>query len=203
MANKTRQIAREKERARRTRQRQLTYLGIGILALLVVAGAAYWLISPNAANSQATTVRGGGNQVALAGTCGPIESPPDAGRDHLVPGQTPTYTSNPPASGAHNPNPQDRGIYDNPIDVTMEVHSLEHGYVIIHYNGIPADQLNQLKDIVSRDPYKMILSPYPSMQYKISLTAWDHLQTCTGIDTQAIASFVAQFRNQGPESTPM
>lgn len=193
MAKKTRQLIREQERSRRTRQRQIIYMAIGVVALLVVIGVAFVVFSPKAAVS---------SQVAL-GVCGPIESPPDGGRQHLVPGETPTYSSNPPASGSHNPNPQDRGIYDNPIDVTMEVHSLEHGYVIIHYNGIPTDQLAQLQDIVQRDPFKMILSPYSSMPYKISLTAWDHLQTCTGVDAQAIASFVAQFRNQGPENTPM
>jgi hypothetical protein len=193
MAKKSRQLQREQERSRRARQRLMIYVGAGVVVLLVIIGAGAVLLSPKQVSS---------GQVAL-GVCGPIESPPDMGRTHLQPGETPTYSSNPPASGSHNPNPQDRGIYDNPIDVTMEVHSLEHGYVVIHYNGIPSDQLQQLKDIVSRDPFKMILSPYPSMPYKISLTAWDHLQTCTGVDTQAIASFVAQFRNQGPESTPM
>lgn len=178
---------------RRGRQRRLVYVAVGVVALVVIVGAGLLLAAPKPASS---------TQVAL-GVCGPIETPSDGGRDHLLPGQTPSYSSNPPASGAHNPNPQPRGIYDTPIDVTMEVHSLEHGYVVIHYNGIPSDQLQQLQDIVSRDPFKMILSPYPSMPYKISLTAWDHLQTCAGVDTQAIASFVAQFRNQGPESTPM
>jgi hypothetical protein len=193
MAKKSRLLQREQERVRRLRQRRFIYVGAGVVALLVIIGAGIILFSPKQVSS---------SQVAL-GVCGPIESPADEGRAHLLPGQTPTYSSDPPASGSHNPNPQDRGIYDNPIDVTMEVHSLEHGYVIIHYNGIPSDQLQLLKDIVSRDPFKMILSPYPSMSYKISLTAWDHLQTCTGVDTQAIASFVAQFRNQGPENTPM
>jgi hypothetical protein len=194
MPKKTRQLQREQERARHARQRRLVYLGVGAIAvIIVIIGASVLLFPPKQASS---------SEVVL-GTCGPIETPADGGRKHLVAEETPTYSSNPPASGAHNPNPQPNGIYDNPIDVTMEVHSLEHGYVIIHYNGIPADQLQQLKEIVSRDPRKMILSPYPSMPYKITLTAWDHLQTCTGVSTQAIASFVAEFRDQGPESTPM
>ncbi len=192
MAKKNRQAQREQERARRGRQRRLVYLGIGIVAAIIIIGAGVWAFSPKPVAS---------SEVA-SGTCSPIETPPDGGRDHLLPGQTPSYSSNPPASGAHNPNPQPNGIYDSSIDVTMEVHSLEHGYVIIHYNGIPSDQLQLLKEIVSRDPRKMILSPYPSMPYKITLTAWDHLQTCTGVSTQDISSFVAEFRDQGPESTP-
>lgn len=192
MAKKIRQAQREQERAQRARQRRFIYLGVGLVAAVIIIGAAVLVFSPKPVAS---------GQVAL-GTCSPIETPPDGGRDHLQPGQTPSYTSNPPASGAHNPNPQPPGIYDSPIDPTMEVHSLEHGYVIIHYNGIPSDQLQQLKDLVSRDPRKMILSPYPSMPYKVTMIAWDHLQTCTGVSGQDISSFVAEFRDQGPESTP-
>lgn len=194
MAKKNRQSSRELERVRRARERQRLYvmLGVGAVILLVVAAAGFYWMSTQSSTS---------GQVA-SGACGPIGSPADEGRQHLIPGQTPSYSSNPPASGSHNPNPQPRGIYDSPIDVTAEVHSLEHGYVVIHYNNIASDQLQQLKDIVSRDPRKMILSPYPSLPSRISLTSWDHLQTCTAVDSQAIASFVAQFRDQGPESTP-
>lgn len=192
MAKKTRNLIREQERLRRQRQRRIIYIAAGAAVLIVLVGVGLLLAAPKPVTN---------TQVAV-GACGPIESPADGGRDHLLPNQTPSYTSNPPASGAHNQNPQPRGIYDSPIDVTMEVHSLEHGYVIIHYNGIPSDQQQQLRDIITRDPFKMILSPYPSMTHGISLTAWDHLQTCAAVDQQAIASFVAQFRNHGPENTP-
>lgn len=134
--------------------------------------------------------------------CGDVETLPDEGRGHIQPGETPVYQQVPPTSGNHNPDPMPPSIYDTPIDVTREVHSLEHGYVIIHYNGIPAEQIGRLRAIVRADSRKLILSPYPNMPYKVSLTAWDHRQTCDGVNTDAIRAFINTFRDQGPEQTP-
>ncbi|MGB8647456.1 MAG: DUF3105 domain-containing protein [Anaerolineae bacterium] len=145
----------------------------------------------------------GGSTVALA-TCGDIQTLADQGRTHLNPGQSYDYGgSNPPSSGPHDPEPFPQGIYDSPIPQTREVHSLEHGYIIIHYSGIPTDALQQLASIAEQDPRKIIVSPFRSMSYKVSLTAWDHLQTCDGINVQAIRSFIVEFRDRGPEQTPM
>lgn len=82
----------------------------------------------------------------------------------------------------------------------MEVHNLEHGYVIMHYNNISAEQVEQLGEIVRRDFRKLILAPFPSMTDKITLTAWNHIQVCTGVDGEAIQMFIDTFRDQGPET---
>jgi Protein of unknown function (DUF3105) len=197
MANKARQkqLQQRARQERAARQRQLIYVGVGVVALLVIVFAASKLLA------QPTTAVASADS-ASAATCSAIQSPSDEGRAHLVPGQTPTYQSNPPSSGTHNPIPLPAGIYDSPVDVTMEVHSEEHGYIIVHYNGISQGEINQLKQIVSSDPRKLILSPYPNMPYKVSLTAWDHLQTCAGVNRQAISNFVAEFRDRGPENVP-
>ncbi len=200
MANKKRmQLSRERQEAA-ARKRRMTYAGIGGAAVLIIAALAVFLsrvFTPQAAASAVSSVSSAGSTA-----CGPVQTVADEWRLHLSPGQTPTYQANPPSSGTHNPVPLPAGIYDSPVDVTMEVHSQEHGYIIIHYNNIPSDEIQQLKDIVSRDPRKLILSPYPNMSYKVSLTAWDHMQTCEGPNATAIASFVAQFRDQGPEAVP-
>ncbi len=65
------------------------------------------------------------------------------------------------------------------------------------------DEIQQLVSIAQQDPRKIIVSPFPSMSYKISLTAWDHLQSCDGVDVQAIRNFIGEFRDRGPEQTPM
>lgn len=131
--------------------------------------------------------------------CGPVETLEDEGVAHLSPGQTPVYKNNPPTSGTHFPTWHQAGIYEEPIDVTMEVHNLEHGYVIMHYNNISAAQIQQMGDIVREDFRKVILSPFPTMAEKISLTAWNHRQICTAVDEAAIRTFIDTFRDQGPE----
>jgi hypothetical protein len=199
MAKKNRQQFAA-QRAKQARQRRIIYLGIGLVAALVVAGLGVFFWMPGSAtgsgNTSTTTDTG------AAATCSDIQSIPDEGNAHLTAGQTPTYRSNPPSSGTHNPVPLAAGIYDQPVDVTMEVHSQEHGYIIMHYNGISQNEIDQLKQMVTNDPRKMILAPYLNMYYKVSLTAWDHQQTCTGVNRQAISNFVAEFRDRGPENVP-
>lgn len=198
MARKSRQLlAQRAYQAQQARRRRYIYFGIGLLAALVVIGAGIFFMTANSASSSASA-----DTASAAASCSDIQSPADEGRVHLVAGQTPTYQNNPPSSGTHNPVPLAAGIYDTPVDVTMEVHSQEHGYIVIHYNGIPQNEIDQLKQIVSNDPRKLILAPYPNMSAKISLTAWDHQQSCTGVNRQAIANFIAEFRDRGPEDVP-
>lgn len=192
---KQRQLQREQARLRQERRRRLFYVGAGLVVVIALATLALALIGLPAEV---------GGSAAPSASCGPIQTTADQGRAHLNPGQSYDYGGgNPPSSGPHDPEPMPPGIYDNPIPETREVHSLEHGYIIIHYNGIPSSEVQQLASIVQQDSRKMILAPFPAMTNKITLTAWDHLQTCGGVNIQAIRNFVAQFRDQGPEQTPM
>ncbi len=189
---------RQQQRAKQERQQRQIYIAAAAVAglLLILAGIYFFYGKP------APGTTGTGGTPAGSGTCSDIKTVADEGRGHLTPGQTPTYKGNPPTSGIHDPNPMPLGIYPDPIDATREVHSLEHGYVILHYNGIAQDQINQLASIVKADPRKLILSPYPTMPYKISLTAWNHLQSCDGVNENALRNFINEFRDQGPELAP-
>ena len=112
------------------------------------------------------------------------------------------YKSVPPTSGTHNPQWYPAGVYDKNADITQLIHSLEHGYVILFYNGIPQDQIDQLVRIQQSDPYKLSVAEYPNMPQKVALAAWGNLQNCEGVNEQVIRSFVAQFRDHGPEAAP-
>lgn len=189
---KQRQLQRQQARQQQ-KKRRFIYLGAGLIALVLALVAVGFYINPSHASSPA----------AAAENCTDIQTLADEGNAHLLPGQTHEYQANPPVSGPHNPDPWPAGIYDTPIPAIREVHSLEHGYVILHYKGMPSDEVQQLAALVGADSWKMILAPLPSMAYKVSLTAWDHVQTCGGVDTQVIHNFVNRFRDHGPEQTPM
>lgn len=132
--------------------------------------------------------------------CDSVQTFADEGRQHLGPGDpTPVYKTNPPTSGNHNPVPMPAGVYSSNVDITQLVHSLEHGYVIIYYNGLSQDEANQLAGIQNSDPVKTIVAPYANMPHKISMVAWTHMQNCDGVNEQVIRSFIAQFKGQGPE----
>ena len=63
----------------------------------------------------------------------PGEKLPDLGREHIEIGKEAAYNSNPPTSGSHYVDWVRAGVYTEPKDDRNLVHSLEHGYVVMHY----------------------------------------------------------------------
>ncbi len=189
----SRQAQLRAEQEKKRKQQQYLLIGGGIAAAAIILVGVVFLLNPQAPSPTSTG----------SFPCGNLQVLNDEGRGHLNPGDPiPNYKSNPPTSGIHNPQWYPSGVYDNNVDVTQLIHSLEHGYVILYYNGIPQDQINQLVNIQRSDSFKMIVAPYANMPYKIALVAWTRLQPCDGPNEQAIRSFTAQFRNQGPEQAP-
>lgn len=188
----SRQAQLRAEQERKAKQQQYLLIGGGLAAAVIVLVGVFFLLNPRQVTPTST---GSAN-------CDNLQTLEDEGREHLTPGQTPTYKTIPPTSGTHNPVPLPSGVYDANVDVTQLVHSLEHGYVILYYNGIPQAQINSLVNIQNSDSFKVIVAPYPNMPYKVALVAWAHRQTCDGVNEAAIRSFIAQFRNQGPEQAP-
>jgi hypothetical protein len=194
-------MRRERERARKKHQRRLLWVGGGVVIAVIVI--ALVVMASGVLNSPAPAP-----QVAQAAgtvTCSPVQTFPMQSRDHINPGQPhPPYNSNPPTSGWHWPNPQDWGIYTNQQFQEQLVHNLEHGGIVIQYVNLPPGDVQRLTDLVSRDNYHMILAPYPGLPQgvKVAYTAWTHLQTCDGVDENAIRAFINAFRDKGPESVP-
>ncbi len=177
---------------RKKKQQQYLIIGGGIAVALIIAGLVVApMLMPRTPTSSGSAI------------CGNLQVLEDEGRGHLAPGDPiPTYLTNPPTSGTHNPTWYPAGVYDNNADITQLVHSLEHGYTILYYNDASQDEINQLINIQRSDPFKTIVAPYPNMEAKIALVAWARMQYCDGVNEQAIRSFQAQFRNQGPEQAP-
>jgi hypothetical protein len=192
MTKSSRQNQAKLQAHKKQQQQYLIIGGIIAAALLLGVGIIYPMMQPRAPTSVGTA------------NCGNLQVMTDEGRSHLQPGEpTPVYKSVPPTSGTHNPTWYPAGVYDKTADVTMLVHSMEHGYVILFYNGIPQDQVDQLVRIQQSDPFKLIVAEYPNMPQKIAIAAWDHLQNCDGVNEQVIRSFIAQFRDHGPEQASM
>jgi hypothetical protein len=179
-------LAQDKKR----KQQQYLLIGGGALAVALILAGAFFALNP----PRPVTSTGG------SALCTDVQQYPDEGRNHLSPGDpTPVYKTAPPTSGTHNPVPLPAGVYGSNVDVTQLVHSLEHGYVIMYYNGLSNQEVQQLVTIQQSDSFKTIVAPYPNMPNKVAIVAWTRMQTCNGVDEAAIRSFIAQFRNQGPE----
>ncbi len=124
-------------------------------------------------------------------------------REHVQSGTPVTsYTSNPPSSGPHWPNPANKGIYDNSLPDEQLVHDLEHGYIWISYKpGASDDVKNKLKEIVQKDAWKIILEPREKDDKLIGLAAWGRVLNLDNLDEKRIKEFISTYRNRGPEKT--
>lgn len=169
---------RRSKRATRKQSINKGWIGIGLVAVIAVGVLAY--IALNRDN--------------------PGEEFDDLGNDHLdsEPSEY-IWNSRPPTSGPHAPNIAAWGEHDEPVPEWQQIHNLEDGGVILHYNcpdGCP-ETVNELRDImieVGRD--SLILEPYPNMETKIAVTAWTRLLTLDDIDREQIIEFIEVYRGQ-------
>ena len=106
------------------------------------------------------------------------------------------YNSKPPTSGPHVGNIATWGVHTNQIPDEQQVHNLEDGGVIIHYdpNRVVAETIVALEAIVNRYPDKVILEPYAGMDAPIVLTAWTKIDKIDGYDEARIRGFIQAYR---------
>lgn len=125
---------------------------------------------------------------------------PEIGRGHVNVGQPVTFTVLPPTSGDHWPvpgGPLKAGVYDalQPFEAT--IHNLEHGGIVIFYNGLSVAEVDQLKqffrDTTTKTKYsKILIEPYPALQgAKVTATAWRWRLNLDTVDTASLLKFVS------------
>jgi hypothetical protein len=200
--------ARRLEEKRR-RQRTLLWTGVAVLslaaliALIVFEGRSD---QPQASNQSVSPAALEAGRTA-AGSKG-VQTFPEAGRDHIGPGEQPdNWNSNPPTSGDHLASPLAPGVYNSDQDMRAMVHNLEHGYVVMVYKGIPDDQVDQLRQFVdARNGSKLVLSPWSGLdQNGVALIAWRNLELLQRVNMDVVQAFVNDFmvpdgtRSMAPE----
>lgn len=141
-------------------------------------------------------------------------------REHIESG-TPgsKYNSDPPTSGPHWPNDAHKGIYDKELPDEQLIHNLEHGFIWISYrpvngdlqasqatggasmNGATQEEINQLKGLIEKDDWKVVMEPRSKDQAKIVLAAWGRLLKLDNFDEKRVKDFISTYRNRGPEKT--
>ncbi len=117
-------------------------------------------------------------------------------RDHTT--EAVTYAQSPPVGGDHNPSWLNCGVYDEPVQDELAVHSLEHGAVWVTYRpDLPADQVQALDDALP-DTY-IVLSPREGLPSPVVASAWGAQLQLTGADDPRLPEFVTTYR-QGPQT---
>jgi len=171
--------ARAQKRQTRARQRRNRRILAAGLAIVLVAGLAALLLS-----------------AILSPPIG--ESVVSQGNAHITETQMGqfAYSTAPPTSGPHLGYLAPWGVHDEPVPNELQVHNLEDGGVIVHYNypdGCP-DLVAQLKEVVGRYADGVILEPYPGMETRIALTAWQQIDLFDRFDEARIVRFIRAYR---------
>ena len=133
---------------------------------------------------------------------------PDLGADHVLPGAShPDYNSVPATSGWHFTvpfAPAPWGIYDQVLPDEVLVHNLEHAGIGIHYDCPEGctDLVDLLAQVAAQYP-KVVLSPYPGTDSRISLTAWTFIDQMDDFDEGRIVAFIEEHMNAATAPEPL
>jgi hypothetical protein len=187
--------ARRLEEKRR-RQRTLLWTAVAVVALAALIGLIVFQgrDTPQAENQpvSASALEAGRKAAGSSG----VKTFPNAGRNHLSGNQQPSnWNSNPPTSGDHLGTPLPPGVYDNEQDMRALVHNMEHGYVVLLYKGIPADQVDQLRSFAeARGGSKLALAPWSGLDSDgVALAAWQHLEILQRVNMDVVQAFVNDY----------
>lgn len=111
-----------------------------------------------------------------------------------------TYETSPPVSGAHAPGAAPCGTYAQEIPEETQVHMLEHGAIGVQYQPtLPADQIEQIEEIVASHDSHVFSAPYAASPTPISLTSWGRLMRLDEAEEDSIQQFIDAFIRKGPE----
>lgn len=105
----------------------------------------------------------------------------------------------PPVGGVHTPTWLTCGIYNQPVDTVLALHSMEHGAVWISYQpDLAAEEVAALRSVAQGDNF-VLMTPYEGLASEVVLTAWGVQLELDSASDERVEQFVSRYRNQGPE----
>jgi hypothetical protein len=107
------------------------------------------------------------------------------------------YNSNPPTSGPHTPYLAEWGVHRIPIPPETQVHNLEDGGVLLQYScPTPCPDLTEQLEAISTQYERVIVAPYPLMERRIALTAWERIDLLDEFDEKRITAFIEAYHGK-------
>ena len=178
------------------RQRDYVITAVIAAAIVIIAAAFWWTSSSAEKEFLALAAQG---EAALSD----VRRDPSLGRTHLRLGETHSYNSRFPLSGAHHPVPTEPGFYDFTQPPIQLVHALEHGHIVIYYDELGAEAVDTLRRWVDQysGPWDgVVVTKMPRLGGRIELTAWTRRLGLQKFDAAIVAAFIDAYRGRGPEN---
>jgi hypothetical protein len=213
-----RQEREERERAaaaKAKRGRLLQLIGGVVVACAVIAGVAY-AVSTGGGGDNGPDIDNDKLKAAAQSSGCVYRAFPDEGQGHVTEALTEAdFKTNPPTSGAHNPQPAPEGIYVAGNEPAIEnwVHTLEHGRILYQYRpGIEKPVVTQLEQLFNEDVagsgggyHSVLMRNNSKMPFQVAAVAWRHYMACREFTPQtitALRTFRDELIDKGPETVP-
>ena len=198
------------QRRRRRRRRLVIAGGLAVAAILIAALLVGPGLTPNRTDDEPRRGLNTGGPAALDVDDGREEIEVGASHDPYthVPATSGAHWSTPPLAGDDSPAPYGSparwGEYDVFLPDEVLIQNLENGGIGFHYDCPDgcSEELQALRDIIPTSQSQFIMSPYPGMGSKFTITAWRHHLKLEEVDDQAIRDFIEAYVNRAPESVP-
>ncbi|MEO5680749.1 MAG: DUF3105 domain-containing protein [Acidimicrobiales bacterium] len=127
---------------------------------------------------------------------GPIEDPLDPrSLQHSLPGgPPPSYATEPPSSGPHQPGHLAGGVRGEPLAGPVQVGALEEGQVLLQHRDLDPAERSRLEALAGP---QVIVAPNPALPARVVASAWRTRQLCRVVDTRALGRFVSRHAGRG------
>lgn len=208
---------REREAAAKAkRARLLQLVGGVVVACAIIAGVALAVSNSGGGDDGGADVDAGKLKAAAQASGCVYRSFPDEGQDHVTEQLTEAdYKTNPPTSGAHNPEPAGDGNYvaGNEPEIQNWVHTLEHGRILLQYRpGVDKAVVTALEKLFNEDVkgsgggyHSVVMRNNSKMPFQVAAVAWRHYMACREFTPQAITAmrtFREELVDKAPEKIP-
>jgi len=154
----------------------------GLLALLLGGGAVLWVSSRISSQKDCAA---------------PVKDPLDSrSLQHALAGPPPSYGTEPPTSGPHQPGRIDGGVVTEPLPGPVQVGALEGGQVLLQHRDLPGPELSRLEALAGP---LVIVAPNPALPSRVVASAWRTRQLCRSVDDRVLKRFVAEHAKSESE----
>lgn len=104
-----------------------------------------------------------------------------------------SYEHIPPLGGPHHAEPQNCGIYDQPIANENAVASLERGAVWIAYDPqLSPGDVERLR-LLARGKSHVLMAPYPDLPHPVVMTAWGAQLQAKSVTDPRFVRFIGMY----------
>lgn len=215
-----RQEREERERAaaaKAKRARLLQLIGGVVVACAIIAGVAYAVSNSGGGSGDDPANVDTDKLESAAQAAGCVyRSFPDEGQDHVTETLTEAdFKTNPPTSGAHNPEPAADGNYlaGTEPEIANWVHTLEHGRILFQYRpGTDRAVVTQLERLYNEDVadsggayHSVLMRNNTKMPFQVAAVGWRHYVACREFTPKAIDAmrlFREELVDTAPEKVP-